>query len=521
MTKFLKFEESSHLAYRQPSTDGQGTSDHGQGVDRVTTAKASSQANSNDISSRNEVAKAEASSEENPNSSSYDVRIDGPITYFQYYFDEANQPFSVPPQVNQPPKSNAVSIGIIGAGALAATVVSGLWIANTVNKPDVEPDNKPVDSTNTRQNSTIKSSSPTPTSPEKLDATRSLTSQQTQSTSKPDSELSKTQSFDGLFPPLPPLTTTALPAGLGLSQSPQFSSSSSLSSSTNKPNRSATSSPNQNLPNLGTPQTSPARPQNSTSIAAKAAGAGNTSQPEAASGDPSSQSVAQQPNTQPSSFSATTPFPPSPNNSSPQLDAANSGMANPNMAPPEVLSPEASAKSELSATSATQPQATPGNSESAELQSKQISSPGDRPSEPSNPATNQIAANDSNPPGSPQGIKDYLTLPQKAATSSSVTLMPLTQKAADEAVGSKQIGPFAVRQVATQEYQKEWVASNKNSEDPTIAYAFPAYGFIDYQRQVIVVLQSESEASVQSPNQRFNRANRLFNHGSQLFRSEK
>lgn len=77
--------------------------------------------------------------------------------------------------------------------------------------------------------------------------------------------------------------------------------------------------------------------------------------------------------------------------------------------------------------------------------------------------------------------------------------MPLTQKAADEAVGSKQIGPFAVRQVATQEYQKEWVASNKNSEDPTIAYAFPAYGFIDYQRQVIVVLQSESEASVQSP----------------------
>lgn len=91
-----------------------------------------------------------------------------------------------------------------------------------------------------------------------------------------------------------------------------------------------------------------------------------------------------------------------------------------------------------------------------------------------------------------QGIKDYLNLGQKA-NSNSVTLMPLSQRAATEVTNTDQVGQFTVRQVSSQDYQKEWVASNKAVEDPAIALAYPAYGFIDYQRQLIVVLQSPLE----------------------------
>jgi len=69
--------------------------------------------------------------------------------------------------------------------------------------------------------------------------------------------------------------------------------------------------------------------------------------------------------------------------------------------------------------------------------------------------------------------------------------MPLSSKAAEEAATKPQIGIFTVRQVNQQDYQKEWLTSNRNPSDPAIASAFPAYGFIDYQRQVIVVLKEQ------------------------------
>jgi hypothetical protein len=96
----------------------------------------------------------------------------------------------------------------------------------------------------------------------------------------------------------------------------------------------------------------------------------------------------------------------------------------------------------------------------------------------------------------PQGIREYIVLGQKPAEVRRVSLMPLTEKAAAEVVNTKQVGTFAVRQVSPQDYQKEWLSSNPNSsDDPNMALAFPAYGFIDYQRQVIVVLQDKVSAA--------------------------
>jgi hypothetical protein len=93
--------------------------------------------------------------------------------------------------------------------------------------------------------------------------------------------------------------------------------------------------------------------------------------------------------------------------------------------------------------------------------------------------------------GLPQGIEEYLTLGQNPTPTRPLTLLPLTAQAATEAAAAKQLGAFTVRQVDSQAYQQEWLTSNAESDDPAIASAFPAYGFIDYQRQVIVVLQNQ------------------------------
>lgn len=93
----------------------------------------------------------------------------------------------------------------------------------------------------------------------------------------------------------------------------------------------------------------------------------------------------------------------------------------------------------------------------------------------------------------PQSIKDYVTLTQKSLSPQMVALMPLTRQAAEEAAASTQIGKYTVRQVDIAEYQKEWVTSN-NASNPEIAIGFPAYGFIDYQRQVIVLLRELTTA---------------------------
>lgn len=142
---------------------------------------------------------------------------------------------------------------------------------------------------------------------------------------------------------------------------------------------------------------------------------------------------------------------------------------------------------------------------------------------------NSQLANTKQALNSPQGIQDFLALPQKLSTPKAIALMPLTQQAAVEATNTKQLGQYTVRQVSPQEYQKEWLSSQKTPRtDETssemnagtdaernvvandtgnsaaddvangqatdaIALGFPAYGFIDYQRQLIIVLRDQSE----------------------------
>ncbi len=114
---------------------------------------------------------------------------------------------------------------------------------------------------------------------------------------------------------------------------------------------------------------------------------------------------------------------------------------------------------------------------------------------PQNPANAPMAIEPEAAPASrsalPQGIKEYVNLRQNSTPTRPLTLLPLTAQAATEATTAKQLGAFTVRQVDSLGYQQEWLVSNAETDDPAIATAFPAYGFIDYQRQVIIVLQSQ------------------------------
>ncbi|MCY7392310.1 MAG: hypothetical protein LH647_12750, partial [Leptolyngbyaceae cyanobacterium CAN_BIN12] len=92
---------------------------------------------------------------------------------------------------------------------------------------------------------------------------------------------------------------------------------------------------------------------------------------------------------------------------------------------------------------------------------------------------------------SPSRLQDFVTLAQRAPVTKPMTLMPLTQQAATEAGQYQQLEQFIIRQVAAQDYQKEWSASSKSSDSS----GYPAYGFIDYQRQVIVVLSERTQAN--------------------------
>jgi hypothetical protein len=92
----------------------------------------------------------------------------------------------------------------------------------------------------------------------------------------------------------------------------------------------------------------------------------------------------------------------------------------------------------------------------------------------------------------PSKLQDFLTFPQQNARASAITLLPLTDQAAKELQGSQQIAQFTVRNLAPQDYQQEWLISSKIPEAAEASSSLPTYGFIDYQRKVIVLLQGSS-----------------------------
>jgi hypothetical protein len=495
------------------------------------------------------------SSNNSPSQKPYDVQSKGPLTYFNYYFEDSELTPSKPMAQPKADKSVLFYRGVIGVGVLAATVASGLAIADALHKPDSSKNDKSTDAKPKRTSATTLPNS-TSAAPERLAEagfSKANAPQASQLSSKPElskpqlskPELSKLQSTAPRSPniqqtsakslqaqssvgmPFPKFTETAL---LNNSSSPsnQFRLPPLPAQSAVAPTRSSVPlntpptvrqvSPQQavGLPAIAPPEIinsanspvkSPSPGLQAALEAAKAQGVSGNFQPPAtpqpAASSPSTAPVIDSaaPNSN-DSFNASLNIknnpagaaPSLPNNrlpvgGSPSLPNAPAAAteANPN---PALVNGNGNGGTSIAPTTTPMPPSTEGARSLNRLSSSSSGQWGNNLAIAPREATNSTVATPTT--GLPQGIREYIAFGQKPAEVRRVSLMPLTEKAAVEAVGTKQVGTFTVRQVAAQEYQKEWLASNPNAADPAMALAFPAYGFIDYQRQVIVVLQDKT-----------------------------
>lgn len=467
----------------------------------------------------------------------YDVHTEGPLTYFNYYFEDVDLS-AANGETMQSASRSKVSLGLVGVGVVAATVASGLFIRDAFKTAEPPPDTQPVDAS-TKQQTTTNLLRPSTASPEQLTTPRSQPSPSIKpkppAAPRPTAPPSKQSLLLETEPlPLPVAPAIAVPETLASNQTAPVVQLPKLPPINQPlPTVAVRETPDpinreDSVPNAQQTTTRPpgmvaiARPESLPMI-----------KPEAGNPLQSANSVS----------TVSTAFPP-----------AASTATDPTTAPPEVRAVEFNPSSSLTNVPATQEQDSPDASMTSNApvtQTEQGSNPlqqlfpapqapltsqadatnlrritpqaveasqeSDRTSiqtnlsktttsqgltisvtRPTN-SDNQVAKSEIQPipvqEAAQPRIQDYLTLPQQLPTDKAVALLPLTQAAAEEAVKTERVGQFIVRQVNPQDYQKEWVSSNSAVADPAIALGFPAYGFIDYERRVIVVLQETKTAS--------------------------
>ncbi|MBM0741081.1 hypothetical protein JOY44_05525 [Phormidium sp. CLA17] len=420
----------------------------------------------------------------------YDVHTNGPLTYFQFYLDEVVQSANAAESAE---KQQSISTTVLlGAGLVAATVVSGLLIGDALNKPTAPPDTK-TPPLKPKQRAKVSVLRPVSAAPEKLEAQRSQPQAIPQSVSAPrvsPRQNSVNQTTPQSFAPmLPSVTLATVPETLTVSRSlpAKRTVTSAPPPAGMKP---LTRPAYQDLPNLQRPPLPPITASNALPVSA------------IRETIPTGIAVPESINSEPSGATSTLGNPSQPS----------STVANPVSLPREQPNAEFSpitpprVENELAAPKPSVPEPATPAAEPSQLNStpSAIESNNAIESEVPNSATKSaaltdrwsaIASSSSNsstqPVGSPGRLQDFVALAQRAPVAKPMTLMPLTQQAAEEAGQYRQLEKFAIRQVAFQDYQKEWSASSKSSDSA----GYPAYGFIDYQRQVIVVLTEQPQAN--------------------------
>lgn len=410
----------------------------------------------------------------------YTIRTEGALTYFDFDFEDAGFTTFVAGYPASAPNSTLRSKLLMGTGAVAALAVTGLLISDAVSQPDTSQ-NKKAAEVKVNQRTSERLPQPANVSPESINLNQSPPKVQSPALTKKQvkKQANQLQSRSQLLAPQ-------------ASQSPQLAtptpSSEALRSRQSPSNRAASrnfsgvlgwqdqqplSIPGI-LPSVSQPEqiTNESRPS-----AAKTKGlAGSSLQPDAP----------------PQLNNATTP---SENVSTPNPGVVKAGASSITRA--ELTQPlEQSAGVGVNA-----------DLRSVELQSQPNRGLSDR-QQSSNTGSNRTDLNitsvsPSNPVDSaresvgknPQSIRDYIVFNQQPPSTQTVALMSLNRQAAEEAAGSDQVGKYTVRQVDVAEYQKEWLTSNSATTQPELALGFPAYGFIDYQRQVIVLLRETTAAN--------------------------
>lgn len=466
---------------------------------------------------------------------SYEMHTEGPLTYFNYYFEDAD--FSTASSENRrSPKPSKVTVGLVGAGVVAATVASGLFIRDALKPVEPPQDNQPINAKT--QQKTTNSLRPSTTAPERLTTPRSQTAPKaaSQTQSRPATAATLKKSSLPKAPLVLPDAPPSLEGTTLLSEAPEAVALSPSPARVVVAKQPATKLP---LPTVRVRETAqvPSNPDSLLSVQQAtirqkrvAAIATPEMLPVRSS---AANSPLQAPDSNTDSFPASTAFPPSlesPANISSASAIATDSEPSSNAAneqqPEQLQVEENSLVSSGAVTTASgqrsvnlQPLFPPpqqsltaesGAPQQVMTQNSEEISERDRADLPASPleieaspvtnAVNRSSTTDSEATRQPR-IQDYLVLPQQLPSDKPISLLPLTQQAAEEAIKTDRFGSFTVRPVNTQDYQKEWMASNPAVEDSAIALGFPAYGFIDYQRHVIVVLQEPNKdmTQVQKP----------------------
>ena len=414
----------------------------------------------------------------------YDVHTEGPLTYFQFYLDEVVQSANA---AEPPEKRQSISKTVLlGTGFIAATVVSGLLIGDAL-KPAAPPDTK-IPPLKPKQRAMVSVPRPTSAAPEKLEAPRFVPQSQRESQLQaiPQSVSAsyvapRQNSVDQTTPqslaPMPSVTLAAVPETLTVSRS--LPAKRTITGAPAPAGMKPLVRPTyQELPDLQRPPQSPLTSLNPLPASAiRETIPTKIAAPESINGQ-----------------SATTP--PPVNLSQPSVTPANPAFPIQRSAEsfPATL-PQAGSERTPPNPPRTEPK-TPATEPSQLKTSNAIESKVPNSSVKRVSLIEDRSAIATSPTGfstqlSPSRLQDFVTLAQRAPVTKPMTLMPLTQQAATEAGQYQQLEQFIIRQVAAQDYQKEWSASSKSSDSS----GYPAYGFIDYQRQVIVVLSERTQAN--------------------------
>ncbi|MBD2327342.1 hypothetical protein [Alkalinema sp. FACHB-956] len=464
-----------------------------------------------------------------PPQNRYDVHQDGSLTYFQYYFDET------PPNsagVDYAPQTFSTSkfpTGVVGAGVLAATVVSGFMIAEAVKQP-TRPLNTTAlkTDTQTQAKDASKTLTPTPSQPELLAPPKTLS-----------------------VPLPPPMRTSVAPtasnfaalpnamgmSGAGLAANPQGAIAA------NTPLRPISVAPPEIVMDAaaggrsGTPMAqapanaasgegttgntalTPATPESlATIVSANPTGSSPTGTNSIGTnpiGNPNglnNGSIAQNPNPIASNNPAISiETVPSLDNSANRsgMNLAPGSLPNrpsTNFPPTEVPTNRSSSTLEQStlsqtssANSGTDSGANSGlnsrdrgiprsamNEVSSQPPSTTMMPPTQEPQASATPNHSAIS-NRTQVLNALRNLQDFLVVPQKLASTDQIELLPLNTIAAQEAQSSQTAGMFSVRQLSQADYVTAWKVRNASDEGATEALGFPPHGFIDYKQQQIVL----------------------------------
>jgi hypothetical protein len=380
---------------------------------------------------------------ETPPDPLYQLREEGPITYFQYYLDDTKQPGSSAPFIGTSARSNFLSPTLVGATVLTATALTGFFLANAATDKQVvkSPSDSKSSESRVKQSTSKGLSTTKPAVPEQIGQPEMRLAQKA-----PIPEISAIVSE----PKLPPRSSVMeAQIAQALSQPPIAIA---------PPERFGFAPPP--LPPAASSQSAAAQPP--VQPPAQAQTPVLTPQP----GEPGVSAPATAPIAEP-----TLPTAPAPQPLQPEV--------NPNLFPVQgTPGTEAETPLPTAVDPASEPDGTSSIAKPASIDEvKGASEPTPVPSS-------------TQPSGSPQSIQDFVNL---ADDQSEMPLRLLTERAASEVLTTNRVGAFAVLKLSPNDYLNEWQVSSKTQIDANTSYALPAHGFIDYRRQVIAVLQDDTE----------------------------